>query len=122
MTGLIRGRAARERHDTMDTPKSVLPALQIINGPLAGRSFTLDRELIMIGRNVDCDVVLQPKSVSRKHAAILRRNVGFEIKDMGSLRGTLVDGQRLTQPTLLQDGSTIQIGEVLLTFSGRMVQ
>src|ERR1700729_1613894 len=114
--------APRERIDAMAIPTSIVPTLQIINGPLAGQLFTLDRELTMIGRNLDCDVVLQPKSVSRKHAAIVRRKVGFEIKDLGSLRGTHVNGQKLTQPLLLEDGSTVQIGDVLLTFSGRVLQ
>jgi phosphoserine phosphatase RsbU/P len=120
--GLNHGGAPRERIDAMAIPTSIVPTLQIINGPLAGQLFTLDRELTMIGRNLDCDVVLQPKSVSRKHAAIVRRKIGFEIKDLGSLRGTHVNGQKLTQPLLLEDGSTVQIGDVLLTFSGRVLQ
>jgi serine phosphatase RsbU (regulator of sigma subunit) len=89
---------------------------------MAGQVFTLDRELTTIGRNPDCDVVLQPKSVSRKHASIVWRSVGFEIRDLGSLRGTHVNGQKVTKPLLLQDGSTVQIGDVLLAFSGRLLQ
>jgi serine phosphatase RsbU (regulator of sigma subunit) len=76
----------------------------------------------IIGRNQDCDLVLPPKSVSRKHAAILRTTAGFEIKDMGSTRGTIVNGQRITHPVLLQDGGTLQIGEVLLSYTSRVVQ
>ena len=41
---------------------------------------------------------------------------------MGSTRGTYVNGQKLTHPVLLQDGQTIQIGELLLSFSSRFVQ
>ena len=41
---------------------------------------------------------------------------------MGSTRGTFVDGQKLAQPVLLKDGNTIQIGELLLSFSSRLVQ
>ena len=36
---------------------------------------------MIVGRNPDCDVVLQPKSVSRKHAAIVRKEYGF--RDQG---------------------------------------
>ena len=60
--------------------------------------------------------------MSRKHAAIVRQRGGFLLKDMGSTRGTFVNGQKLTHPALLQDGQTIQIGEVLLIFSSRFVQ
>jgi phosphoserine phosphatase RsbU/P len=106
----------------MAIPESILPSLQIINGPLSGRFFVLDREVTVIGRNLDSDVVLQPKSVSRKHAAIVRRKTGFEIKDLGSLRGTHVNGVKLTQPLPLRDGDTVQIGDVLFTFSGKAIE
>ncbi len=106
----------------MAAPQTIVPTLQISNGPFTGRLYTLDREVTIIGRNPECDLVLQPKSVSRKHAAILRKSGGYVLKDMGSTRGTFVNGQKLAQPVLLEDGTTIQIGEVLLSFSKRVVQ
>jgi phosphoserine phosphatase RsbU/P len=106
----------------MPTAHSTVPTLQIVNGPLSGQLFQLDRELTIIGRNPDCDLVLPPKSVSRKHAAILRKTAGFELKDIGSTRGTFVNGRKLTEPLLLEDGQTLQIGELLLTFNSRVVQ
>jgi sigma-B regulation protein RsbU (phosphoserine phosphatase) len=116
------GHVAGRTHDTMVTPQSIVPTLQIMNGPMAGRLYKLDRDVVIVGRNPDCDVVLQPKSVSRKHAAIVRTARGFEIKDLGSTRGTFLNGQRLTNPILLTDGSLLQIGELQLTFNSRVVQ
>jgi serine phosphatase RsbU (regulator of sigma subunit) len=89
---------------------------------MAGRLYNLDRDVITVGRNPDCDVVLQPKSVSRRHAAIVRRTTGFEIKDLGSTRGTYVNGLKLSEPVVLQDGNTLNIGELQLSFSSRVVQ
>jgi len=106
----------------MTTPQCIVPTLQVLNGPLTGQLFKLDREVTIIGRNQDCDVVLPPKSVSRKHAAILRKTGGFEIKDLNSTRGTIVNSQKLTHAIMLEDGSTLQIGEVLLSFTNRVVQ
>ena len=106
----------------MATPQTIVPTIQILSGPFTGRLYTLERDVTIIGRNPECDVVLQPKSVSRKHAAIVRKRGGFLLKDMGSTRGTYVNGQKLTQPVLLEDGQTIQIGELLLSFSSRFVQ
>jgi phosphoserine phosphatase RsbU/P len=106
----------------MSTPQTIVPTIQILNGPFTGRLYTLERDVTIIGRNPECDVVLQPKSVSRKHAAIVRQRGGFLIKDIGSTRGTYVNGQKLTQPVPLQEGQTIQIGELLLGFSNRVVQ
>ena len=106
----------------MATPQAIVPTIQILSGPFSGRLFTLEREVTIIGRNPECDVVLQPKSVSRKHAAIVRQHSGFLIKDIGSTRGTYVNGQKVAQPVLLEEGQTIQIGELLLSFSSRVVQ
>src|SRR5215472_7176089 len=106
----------------MAIPQSIVPTLQILSGPFAGRLFTLERDVTIIGRNPECDVVLQPKSVSRRHAAIVRKDGGFLLRDMGSTRGTFVNGQKIANPVLLQDGSTVQIGELLLMFSGKLVQ
>jgi sigma-B regulation protein RsbU (phosphoserine phosphatase) len=114
--------AAGSNDDTMTTPKSIIPTLQIMHGPMAGRLFKLDRDATIVGRNPDCDVVLQPKSVSRKHAAIVRKGGAFEVKDLGSTRGTLVNGQKLAEPVLLKDGDTLQIGEIQLNFNSRVVQ
>jgi sigma-B regulation protein RsbU (phosphoserine phosphatase) len=106
----------------MGTSQNIVPTLQVVNGTDSGRLYQLDREVTVIGRNADCDIVLMPKSVSRKHAAIMRRNGGFVLKDLGSTRGTFVNGQRLTQPSVLEDANTIQVGEIVLTFNSQLVQ
>lgn len=106
----------------MPTPQSIVPTLQIMHGPMSGRLYKLDRDVVVVGRNPDCDVVLQPKSVSRKHAVVSRVGSSFEVKDLGSTRGTIVNGQKLTEPAQLKDGDTLQIGELQLTFNSRVVQ
>ncbi len=106
----------------MVTPQSIVPTIQVMHGPMAGKLFKLDREVTIMGRNPDCDVVLQPKSVSRKHAAVMRQGMSFHIRDLGSLRGTIVNGQKLVDPIQLRDGDTVQIGEVHLTFNSHVVQ
>jgi phosphoserine phosphatase RsbU/P len=89
---------------------------------MVGRLYQLDRDVTIVGRNPDCDVILQPKSVSRKHAAIAKKESGFEVKDLNSTRGTLVNGQRITEALALRDGDLIQIGEVHLTFNRHVVE
>ena len=106
----------------MATPESMTPTLQVMNGTTTGRLYQLDKEITIVGRNPDCDIVLAPKSVSRKHAVIVRKLAGYELKDLGSTRGTYLDGQKLSQPVFLRDGNAIQMGEVLLNFSSRLVQ
>lgn len=107
----------------MEPEQSVVPTLQILSGPLAGRLFKVDRDLIIIGRNpAECDLVLEPKSVSRKHAAIVRKGRGHAIKDLGSTRGTIVSGRRITGPVVLPNGAVIQLGDAQLLFSSQPIQ
>jgi serine phosphatase RsbU (regulator of sigma subunit) len=100
---------------------TIVPTLQILSGPMSGQLFTLDNDVTTIGRSPECDLVLQPKSVSRKHATIVRRGDRFLLRDLGSTRGTFVNGRKAVQPVVLEEGSTIQIGELLFSFSGRVI-
>jgi phosphoserine phosphatase RsbU/P len=106
----------------MATPQSAIATLQVMNGPSSGRVYQLDRDITIVGRNPDCDIVFAPKSVSRKHASIVRSVAGYELRDLASTRGTFVDGQKVAQPVFLKNGDTLQIGEVLLSFSSSLVQ
>jgi len=106
----------------MELDQSIVPFLQIVSGPLSGRVYKIDRDVVIIGRNPDCDLVLEPKSVSRRHAAIVHRSGEYLLKDIGSTRGTYVNGLRLTQPVVLKNGNIVQVGELQLTFKAQTVQ
>jgi DNA-binding response OmpR family regulator len=96
-----------------------MPMLHIKEGPLSGNDWVLDRDVIIIGRGADCDIVLPERAISRVHARIERRNQGYLLIDMGSKNGTHVNGQEVTEPYLLQDGDEIQIAMcVKLSFVG----
>ncbi len=45
----------------MEPDQSIVPFLQIVSGPLSGRVYKIDRDVVIIGRNPDCDLVLEPK-------------------------------------------------------------
>lgn len=73
---------------------------------------------ITIGRpnnEVSVDLDLSPDTtVSRLHAKVSESNGAIWIEDMGSKYGTLVNGAKITSPTSIQTGDTINIGETLL--------
>jgi serine phosphatase RsbU (regulator of sigma subunit) len=102
--------------------QETVPILQVTVGPNAGRVFKLDREHTLIGRNQDCDIVLEPKSVSRRHAEVVRRNGDFLIRDLESTRGTFVDGERLSSPVVLRHGASLVVGDVTLRYHSQAIQ
>ena len=80
-------------------------------GNEAGRRWPLGRKRIVIGRDIDCDVVLPDRLVSRHHAQIVwdTERLGYLLQDLYSKNGTFVNGLELAEPTVLQDGDEVQI-------------
>lgn len=76
------------------------------------RSFSLPREVTVIGRREDCDLRIPLGDVSRKHCRIIQEADTLRIEDLGSSNGTYHNGQRV-QESILSPGDTIQIGPVV---------
>jgi len=55
--------------------------------------------------------------VSRYHCEIEWDGSEIVIHDSGSIGGTLVNGVKITLPTVLRSGDTVQVGETLLRVS-----
>ena len=64
-----------------------------------------------VGRQPDNAIVVDDRSVSRKHAMIFPMGEGHAVRDMGSRNGTLVNGRRVgDQPVALHPGDQIALG------------
>jgi ABC transport system ATP-binding/permease protein len=77
------------------------------------------KELMVIGREDSCDIVLKAPQVSRRHAELRRlEDGGLELRDLGSINGTYVNGQRIkTQRISPQD--LVAIGSVRVRLDAR---
>ncbi len=80
-----------------------------------GQTFHLTRPTTVLGRSASCDVVLPDPAVSRRHFRIERGADGVSVDDLGSTRGTFVNGQRVTSSPL-QDGDRLEIAGLALVF------
>jgi DNA-binding response OmpR family regulator len=72
--------------------------------------FNLNAEQITLGRSSDCDVIIEGKLISRRHACISRSGQGYMLTDLDSQNGTTINNQRLTASELLHDGDQIALG------------
>jgi ABC transport system ATP-binding/permease protein len=75
---------------------------------------------ITIGRTADCQLMLDHPMVSRKHAEIARQAGRYAIRDLDSMNGTFVNGQRVDGWRVLHTGDVIQIGPFKLVYDGRV--
>ncbi len=92
------------------------PARRLVGtqGIYAGRSFDLQADLLTIGREpTNAIALVDDSAVSRRHAQIIRQGDQVEIEDLGSTNGTYVNGIRISSPTPLQTGDTVQIGSTV---------
>jgi hypothetical protein len=69
---------------------------------------------LLIGRHLDCDVVLGDASVSRRHARLRFRDGRWILQDLQSINGTTVNGARVGRCEL-RPGDRIRIGPDTLT-------
>ncbi len=86
------------------------------DGPNAGRKIPIKREEETIGRGKDNRIVLDDKSVSKKHARIKFIKNSFYLFDMVSDKGTFLNENKLLRPKLLYDWDEIRIGKKVFIF------
>jgi pSer/pThr/pTyr-binding forkhead associated (FHA) protein len=70
----------------------------------------------VVGRDPGCDLVIDDDRVSRRHARLRFDGQGWELSDLGSKNGTLVDGVPAASPTLLADLAWLSLGGLLAGF------
>ena len=76
------------------------------------RSFSITRDMTVIGRREDCDLRIPLGDVSRKHCRLILDGDVIKVEDLGSSNGTYRNGERVQQ-TELTAGDTLQIGPVV---------
>src|SRR6187551_3630578 len=73
----------------------------------------LSQQVIKIGKVATSHVCIDDESVSRMHAIIEVLDTTAHLIDLGSTRGTMVNGKKVHKAKL-SDGDEIQIGDVRL--------
>ncbi len=86
--------------------------LLITQGPDAGRKYSLEENVTVLGRQPDCTICLPAKAVSRQHARIVKTAAGFHVEDLGSSNGTFVNGAKLPvqSPMTVTERDIIEVG------------
>ena len=85
-------------------------------GKVKGSMIPLENPPVTIGRAEDNRVVLAPDSGASRHHAELTEDDGiWSVRDLGSMNGTYVNGERIEWPRVLKDGDQIRVaGDVFI--------
>jgi pSer/pThr/pTyr-binding forkhead associated (FHA) protein len=84
-------------------------------GGKAIRKYTFDKEVIAIGRDNSCDIVIENIGASRRHATIETTEDGYVLADLKSHNGTFVEGEKVFHH-LLKDADEFFIGKYCFLF------
>jgi DNA-binding NtrC family response regulator len=87
--------------------------LRVVDGPDRGLEIDLPAAGIVIGTEKTCDVVLKDQFVSRRHCSIAPVANGFQITDLGSRNGTVIDGVAVGK-VVAPPGVALRIGKTLV--------
>lgn len=76
------------------------------------RSFSIARDVTVLGRREDCDLRIPLTEVSRKHCRLIKDGDVLRLEDLGSSNGTFHNGERV-QEAEIQPGDSVQVGPVV---------
>jgi hypothetical protein len=94
----------------------VAPPLYLIFG---NQRYVIDKDQFIIGRGTkSSDLPIRDGNISRKHAAVVRRNGEYYIKDLGSTNGIDYQGDRI-EGKKIEEGDVFSICDYQLRFTFR---
>jgi len=91
------------------------PRLFVLSGPLKDSTIPLPEGEVTIGREASNKVAVIDPSVSRKHCALRGEKGKFQVRDLGSRNGTLVNGAAVKEQWL-RHGDEIAAGDSSFLF------
>lgn len=94
---------------TGDAPPAVLTVPD-------GQRVELHEGHYVVGRHLECDIVISDSNVSRRHAEFVCAGRDVIVRDLGSTNGTKVNGVAINGDQLLVHGDVVGFGTAQVTF------
>ena len=84
--------------------------LIVLAGAKEGLEIPLKKDKFLIGRAKECALRAGSEAISRRHCAIIRRETGWTVRDLGSRNGTHVNDEKITTEVPIKDGDELRVG------------
>lgn len=92
----------------------MVAVLQQVGG---GRIIAIERAVVLVGRGADCDVVITASAkISRRHCCLVQVDKDYYLRDLGSMNGVWLNGERVKRETVMRAGDRVSIGDVEFLF------
>ncbi|MEP3479374.1 MAG: FHA domain-containing protein [Fuerstiella sp.] len=77
------------------------------------RLIPIDRAVILVGRSAECDVVITTsQKISRQHCCLVQSDQSYFVRDLGSMNGVWLNGQKVNREAEMKAGDRLCIGDV----------
>ena len=93
-----------------------MAVLRALKGLNPGQIFPLDKDVAILGRHPDCDIVLDAGAVSREHARILHIEGEYYVEDLHSRNGTFLNEQPVVGRQKLSENDQLRICDLVFVF------
>jgi hypothetical protein len=99
------------------SPGARKATLHIKHGPHAGKSFSLNKLPIVIGRDPQNDICINDPHLISQHVQIYSKQKGYYLRDLGG--GTFINGHSVKSSTVaLRPGDVVRLGRSVLFVFG----
>jgi FHA domain len=92
------------------------PRLMVLEGPVHGHQFSVERQTTTIGRSIGCHITIDADRVGYDHARVVRDPNGWRLEVVGGATDTYVNDEPVSGPRSLRTGDVIRIGPARLRF------
>lgn len=79
------------------------------------------KDVVVIGRNKDCDIVLNRVSVESQHAKIIKRGSSYYLDNYNAPGGIIIDNNILTEEIKLRDKDLFVINNIKLIYNNDVI-
>ena len=89
------------------------PRLAILSGGRGGTVEPIRGAVASLGRHPTCQIRLDAErdtEVSNRHAIVQKKDEVWIVRDLGSMQGTYLNGQRISEEQPLNDGDLLRLG------------
>ena len=107
-------RASINRTQVVD--QAFAPALSLVvrrGGTHPGQVVPVSGSRLTVGRLASCDLTIDDSTVSREHAAFIRRGESWWVVDLGSTNGTRVNGRQAAEHPI-SPGDRVELGDAVV--------
>jgi hypothetical protein len=97
-------------------PTAAASKLVVLEGPVHGRQFTMNRPATTIGRSIGCHVTVEDDAVAYDHARIVRGDDGWRVEEVSGGGDLFVNDTAVNGVHPLRSGDVIRVGPARLRF------